>query len=135
MVSGGRSLAAGKPIASCLATNKRPDVSLPELASAQRTLDTAKHPLDSNAIVDRMAAARMSGRAAINGRTGPRPEGLRYKGCDAAGAQICHDISGVVALVSSQGYQVGSPERTNHSQRHVTPGADGPTFRNWLGFQ
>jgi len=43
-------------------------------------------------------------------------------GCDAADAQVGHELTGVVALVGAQGFLVRTTERTGHSQCRLALG-------------
>jgi len=85
-----------------------------ELAQAAPLFDPAEHLLDSAAGIDRLAVALEAGGAPIDGGATGAGGVLGHVRCHADAAHLGDKAFGVVVLVGTQGFLVGTGDGSRH---------------------
>ena len=85
-----------------------------ELAQTAPLFDPAKHLLDAAAGIDRLGVALVAGGAAIDGGATRASSVLTHVRCDADAAHLCDKAPGVVVLVGTDRFLVGTGTICRH---------------------
>ena len=85
-----------------------------ELPQPAPLFDPAKHFLDPAAGIDRFGVARMAGGTAVNGRAAGAAAVLSHMRRDAKAPHLTDKAPGVVVLVGTQGFLVGTRNVSRH---------------------